>query len=134
MLLLAWNVQWNPMPFSSILIVYDGSDEAERTRSGSANVFSSEDEEMSDADDILRGEDEEEEDNEEPAGDQHHLHHRHHSHHHHHQKETVLVRMIDFAHTTFEGFMGDEVLHAGPDRGYLSGLDTMIETIEATLM
>ena len=29
------------------------------------------------------------------------------------------VAMIDFAHSTFEGFMADPVLHTGPDSGYV---------------
>ncbi len=38
----------------------------------------------------------------------------------------VDVRMIDFAHTTFSGYLGlDETVHWGPDNGYLLGLDSL---------
>ncbi len=42
--------------------------------------------------------------------------------------------MIDFAHTTFEGFMSDPVLHSGPDSGYLKGLDTLVDIFETALV
>ncbi len=45
----------------------------------------------------------------------------------------AVVRMIDFAHSTFEGFMDDPVLHSGPDSGYLKGLDTLVDTFDAAL-
>lgn len=38
----------------------------------------------------------------------------------------VTMKMIDFAHSTFEGFMDDSVVHIGPDAGYLKGIDTLI--------
>ena len=44
------------------------------------------------------------------------------------------VTMIDFAHTTFEGFMSDPVLHSGPDSGYLKGLDTLVDIFETALV
>ena len=37
----------------------------------------------------------------------------------------VDVRMIDFAHTTFSGYLGDDQIHWGPDNGYLLGLDSL---------
>ena len=38
----------------------------------------------------------------------------------------VDVRMIDFAHTTFSGYLGlDETVHWGPDNGYLLGLNSL---------
>ncbi|XP_074640766.1 inositol hexakisphosphate kinase 1-like [Tubulanus polymorphus] len=40
----------------------------------------------------------------------------------------VDVRMIDFAHTTFQGFPSDKVTHTGPDTGYLFGLENLIKT------
>jgi len=44
------------------------------------------------------------------------------------QKDSVVdVRMIDFAHTTHKGFCRDDKLHQGPDKGYLFGLDNLIE-------
>ncbi|OQR66521.1 inositol hexakisphosphate kinase 1-like [Tropilaelaps mercedesae] len=33
----------------------------------------------------------------------------------------VDVRLIDFAHTTYEGYEGDTTVHHGPDAGYLLG-------------
>jgi len=48
----------------------------------------------------------------------------------HHQQtaddSAVDVRMIDFAHTTFSGYLGlDETVHWGPDNGYLLGLNSL---------
>lgn len=41
-------------------------------------------------------------------------------------EDYVDVRMIDFAHTTFSGYLGlDETVHWGPDNGYLLGLDSL---------
>uniref|UniRef100_UPI00358FC77B inositol hexakisphosphate kinase 1-like isoform X2 n=1 Tax=Myxine glutinosa TaxID=7769 RepID=UPI00358FC77B len=42
----------------------------------------------------------------------------------------VDVRMIDFAHSTFEGFRDDKTIHDGPDRGYLFGLENLIKLLE----
>ena len=42
-----------------------------------------------------------------------------------HGKDTVDVRMIDFAHATHSG-LGDTTAHDGPDRGYLLGLQNLI--------
>lgn len=40
--------------------------------------------------------------------------------------DCVDIRMIDFAHTTFSGYLGlDERIHWGPDNGYLLGLDSL---------
>jgi hypothetical protein len=41
----------------------------------------------------------------------------------------VDVRMIDFAHTTHQGFHHDR-LRSGPDRGYLFGLENLIQMFE----
>lgn len=41
----------------------------------------------------------------------------------------VDVRMIDFAHTTHEGYEGDTTVHRGPDAGYLLGLDNLIRLL-----
>ncbi|XP_035231382.1 inositol hexakisphosphate kinase 2-like isoform X1 [Stegodyphus dumicola] len=41
----------------------------------------------------------------------------------------VDVRMIDFAHTTYEGYDGDTTVHSGPDTGYILGLDNMIRLL-----
>ncbi|GAB6031039.1 hypothetical protein CHUAL_007853 [Chamberlinius hualienensis] len=45
----------------------------------------------------------------------------------------VDVRMIDFAHTTYEGYMGDQMVHRGPDTGYLFGLDNLIRLLQDIL-
>ncbi|KAK8783756.1 hypothetical protein V5799_009880 [Amblyomma americanum] len=41
----------------------------------------------------------------------------------------VDVRMIDFAHTTHEGYEGDTTRHRGPDSGYLLGLDNLVRLL-----
>ncbi|CAN7998527.1 unnamed protein product [Ixodes pacificus] len=41
----------------------------------------------------------------------------------------VDVRMIDFAHTTHEGYEGDTMVHQGPDAGYLLGLDNLLRLL-----
>ncbi|XP_077554054.1 inositol hexakisphosphate kinase 1-like isoform X2 [Haemaphysalis longicornis] len=41
----------------------------------------------------------------------------------------VDVRMIDFAHTTHEGYEGDTTRHRGPDAGYLLGLDNLVRLL-----
>ncbi|KAH9498483.1 Inositol hexakisphosphate kinase 1 [Bulinus truncatus] len=38
----------------------------------------------------------------------------------------VDVRMIDFAHTTHQGFVADKVRHSGPDTDYIRGLENLI--------
>ncbi|XP_036007502.1 inositol hexakisphosphate kinase 1-like [Fundulus heteroclitus] len=43
----------------------------------------------------------------------------------------VDVRMIDFAHSTFKGFRGDTAVHDGPDRGYVFGLESLIQILES---
>uniref|UniRef100_A0A3P9IVJ4 Kinase n=1 Tax=Oryzias latipes TaxID=8090 RepID=A0A3P9IVJ4_ORYLA len=43
----------------------------------------------------------------------------------------VDLRMIDFAHSTFKGFRGDTAVHDGPDRGYMLGLESLIEILES---
>ncbi len=42
----------------------------------------------------------------------------------------VKVRMIDFAHTTHQGFRGDRTIHSGPDQGYLLGLENLMRMFE----
>lgn len=43
------------------------------------------------------------------------------------------VRMIDFAHTTYDGSMFASALHSGPDRGYIQGL-TSVYTVLMDLL
>jgi hypothetical protein len=44
--------------------------------------------------------------------------------------DCVDVRMIDFAHTTFSGYLGlDERIHWGPDNGYLLGLENLTDIL-----
>ncbi|KAK7485351.1 hypothetical protein BaRGS_00023450, partial [Batillaria attramentaria] len=42
------------------------------------------------------------------------------------EQALVDVRMIDFAHTTHNGFPDDRIQHEGPDRDYISGLQNLI--------
>lgn len=42
----------------------------------------------------------------------------------------VDVRMIDFAHSTFKGFRDDQMVHDGPDRGYMFGLESLVNILE----
>ncbi|UYV68995.1 hypothetical protein LAZ67_6001963 [Cordylochernes scorpioides] len=42
----------------------------------------------------------------------------------------IDVRMIDFAHSTHEGFKGDKTVHCGPDDGYLLGLKNLIKILQ----
>ncbi|KAG2470531.1 TASOR protein, partial [Polypterus senegalus] len=42
----------------------------------------------------------------------------------------VDVRMIDFAHSTYKGFRDDQTVHDGPDRGYVFGLESLIDILE----
>ena len=39
----------------------------------------------------------------------------------------VEVRLIDFAHFTRSGFQNDTTVHIGPDRGFLFGLENLID-------
>ena len=45
----------------------------------------------------------------------------------------VTVKIIDFAHSTFEGFLDDPIVHEGPDAGFLKGLDTLIDVLTHAL-
>ncbi|XP_035517786.1 inositol hexakisphosphate kinase 1 [Morone saxatilis] len=47
------------------------------------------------------------------------------------QPPLVDVRMIDFAHSTFKGFRGDTAIHDGPDRGYVFGLESLVQILES---
>ena len=42
-------------------------------------------------------------------------------------RKRVDIRMIDFAHTTHQGFVNDPVRYQGPDKGYILGLSTLID-------
>lgn len=42
----------------------------------------------------------------------------------------IDVRMIDFAHSTFKGFRDDQTVHDGPDRGYVLGLESLVDILE----
>ena len=46
------------------------------------------------------------------------------------KSEPVTMKMIDFAHSTFEGFMDDPIIHEGPDSGYIKGLDSLISILQ----
>lgn len=46
------------------------------------------------------------------------------------QTLSVDVRMIDFAHSTFKGFRDDQTVHDGPDRGYVLGLESLINILQ----
>lgn len=39
----------------------------------------------------------------------------------------VDIRIVDFAHATFDGFLCDTIKHYGPDHGFLLGVNTLIE-------
>ncbi|KAJ7994540.1 hypothetical protein DPEC_G00250530 [Dallia pectoralis] len=45
--------------------------------------------------------------------------------------DSVDVRMIDFAHSTFKGFRDDQTVHDGPDRGYVFGLESLVKVLES---
>jgi len=48
-------------------------------------------------------------------------------------RQSVDVRMIDFAHTTHEGYVNDRIQYTGPDEGYIVGLNTLIAAFEEML-
>ena len=48
-------------------------------------------------------------------------------------RQLVDVRMIDFAHTTHEGYVNDRIQYTGPDEGYIVGLNTLITAFEEML-
>ena len=45
----------------------------------------------------------------------------------------VSVKIIDFANCTFEGFLDDPIVHRGPDRGFIKGLDSLIKILQKSL-
>lgn len=53
--------------------------------------------------------------------------------HHHGHEDLVTVKIIDFAHATFQGFLGDPIVHQGPDTGFLKGLDSLLDILTSSL-
>ena len=49
------------------------------------------------------------------------------------KEDLVTVKIIDFAHATFEGFLDDPIVHEGPDAGFLKGLDTLTDILSTAL-
>ena len=45
-------------------------------------------------------------------------------------RKLVDLRMIDFAHSTHKACLHDKVSYSGPDEGYLTGLNTLISSLE----
>ncbi|KAH9490601.1 hypothetical protein Btru_033803 [Bulinus truncatus] len=52
-----------------------------------------------------------------------------HTNHQHGAIDSVRVRIVDFAHATYEGFETDTVKHIGSDHGFLLGLSTLLEAL-----
>ena len=50
-----------------------------------------------------------------------------------HQDRNV-VKIIDFANCTFEGFLDDAIVHDGPDKGFLKGLESLIKILKNALI
>ncbi|KAI1708181.1 inositol polyphosphate kinase domain-containing protein [Ditylenchus destructor] len=65
-------------------------------------------------------------DGDEPAKEERASTHSHYSH------PDISLAMIDFAHSTFQGFMEDK-LYTGVDEGYLLGMDSLITILKAIL-
>lgn len=42
-------------------------------------------------------------------------------------KQGVNIRLVDFAHSTFQGFRNDSTKHNGPDHGLILGLENLID-------
>ncbi|KAI1715080.1 inositol polyphosphate kinase domain-containing protein [Ditylenchus destructor] len=66
-------------------------------------------------------------DGDEPAMDE-----RTRTHNDHYSHPDISLAMIDFAHSTFQGFMEDK-LYTGVDEGYLLGMDSLITILKAIL-
>lgn len=47
--------------------------------------------------------------------------------------DSIDIRMIDFAHSTFNGFLNDK-RYSGPDKGYLLGLNSLTRIVTDILM
>uniref|UniRef100_A0A7E4WCZ3 Kinase n=1 Tax=Panagrellus redivivus TaxID=6233 RepID=A0A7E4WCZ3_PANRE len=54
------------------------------------------------------------------------------THSHDQPRDSISVKMIDFAHSTFDGFLEDK-LYPGADEGYLLGVDSLIAILEQIL-
>ena len=46
------------------------------------------------------------------------------------QPQRTSVHMIDFAHSTYRGFLDDTPVHQGPHCGFLFGLQNLIDLFE----
>jgi len=44
-----------------------------------------------------------------------------------------MVKIIDFAHATFHGFMDDPIKHKGPDLGFLKGINSILTILKAVI-
>lgn len=42
----------------------------------------------------------------------------------------VILRIVDFAHATFDGFEGDTVKHIGADHGFILGINTLLDVFK----
>eukprot|EP00092_Neocalanus_flemingeri_P012329 GFUD01013290.1.p1 GENE.GFUD01013290.1~~GFUD01013290.1.p1 ORF type:complete len:251 (+),score=54.92 GFUD01013290.1:111-755(+) len=47
------------------------------------------------------------------------------------ENSLVKIKMIDFANVSFPTLHNDQVMHEGPDRGFLMGLDSLYEILES---
>lgn len=47
--------------------------------------------------------------------------------------DSIDIRMIDFEHSTFNGFLNDK-RYSGPDKGYLLGLNSLTRIVTDILM
>lgn len=47
------------------------------------------------------------------------------------ENSLVKIKMIDFANVSFPTLHSDQVMHEGPDKGFLMGLDSLYEILES---
>jgi len=45
------------------------------------------------------------------------------------RNKAPILRLIDFANVTFKGFSKDDILHEGPDSGFLFGLNNLVNIL-----
>eukprot|EP00095_Tigriopus_kingsejongensis_P010587 maker-scaffold449_size167299-snap-gene-0.14 protein:Tk10587 transcript:maker-scaffold449_size167299-snap-gene-0.14-mRNA-1 annotation:"hypothetical protein CRE_05913" len=102
----------NSTSASSLLIVYEGSNTAGQILPGDRRDYSS-CEEISSSKSPKSDCDSSAEEGD-PSG----------------KSNRVIIKMIDFAHSTFKSFLDDPIIHPGPDKGYLKGLETLISTLK----